>query len=43
MSRRRYHRISGLPLGIEGFRPANSLRNLICDLAHLMRWIATKR
>ena len=43
MSRRRYQRIAGLPLGIEGYRPANSLRGLFCDIARLIRWIATKR
>lgn len=40
MTRRRYHRISGLPLGIEGYRPAGTLRGLFCDIASLIRWIA---
>jgi hypothetical protein len=40
MTSRRYHRVSGLPLGIEGCRPASSLRGLLFDIARLVRWIS---
>lgn len=40
MTRRRYQRIGGLPLGIEGYRPSSTLRGLIRDIARLIRWIA---